>query len=221
LKGTFFVPIRPTKHGRISEKEIVTLSATQEIGSHGVSHEILTELSLQAAKKEILESKRALERIISKDVSCFCYPKGFYDTAIKNEVEAAGYIAARTVEPFKIDENVDPFAMPTTIQVSRQLGKYTFFCRGKHPPAIMNLAKLNPWLLPLIVSQKPNHLRKSLFDMCLEYGGVFHLWGHAWEVEKLKGWGFLEDIFSHISFRKDVRYVSLGEYIRNKSAPKT
>lgn len=221
LKGTFFVPIRPIKHGRISEEEIVTLSTAQEIGSHGVSHGILTKLSLQAARKEISESKRTLERIINKEVSCFCYPKGFYDTAIKNEVKAAGYTAARTVEPFRIDENVDPFAIPTTIQVSRQLGKYTFLCRGSNPPAIMNLVKLNPLLLPSLVSHKPNQLRKNLFDMCLKCGGVFHLWGHAWEVEERKGWGFLEDIFSYISFRKGIRYVSIEEYIRNKSTPKT
>ena len=46
------------------------------IGSHGYSHEILSKLSFNQQKNEIIGSKKYLEKIINSKVDFFCYPYG-------------------------------------------------------------------------------------------------------------------------------------------------
>lgn len=45
-------------------------------GAHTMSHPILSKMSLEDAKKEILESKRAIERGLTADVKHFTFPNG-------------------------------------------------------------------------------------------------------------------------------------------------
>jgi len=206
LKATFFVPIKPTKYGKILKEEIIALSTTYEIGCHSITHSDLTKLPLEVIKKEVSGSKHVLEQIIGTSLLCFCYPGGFFNDAVKNEVKAAGYIAARTTKPYRIDAGTDPFALPTTIQARRQT---------KLSLNLFALAKINVGLAPiLLTSRKWSKLGKKLFDICLKRGGVFHLWGHAWEIEKQGGWNTLEDMFSYIAYRKDVLYLAMGEYVK-------
>mgnify|MGYP001313135962 CR=1 FL=1 len=47
-----------------------------EIGSHGVSHTLLSRLDKQKQKEELSCSKKFLENLISKDINSFCYPYG-------------------------------------------------------------------------------------------------------------------------------------------------
>lgn len=42
-------------------------------------------------------------------------------------------------------------------------------------------------------------------------GGVFHLWGHSWEIEHNKDWGRLERVLSYFANRSDVKYLNNGE----------
>jgi hypothetical protein len=46
------------------------------------------------------------------------------------------------------------------------------------------------------------------FDLCLARGGVYHLWGHSWEVDARRDWRRLENVLAHISGRPDVNYVA-------------
>ena len=47
-----------------------------EIGSHGISHTILSRLNHAAQKYELLESKLFLENLINNSIKSFCYPYG-------------------------------------------------------------------------------------------------------------------------------------------------
>ena len=38
----------------------------------------------------------------------------------------------------------------------------------------------------------------ALFDRVLEEGGVFHLWGHSWELEQTGQWARLEEVLRHL-----------------------
>ena len=51
----------------------------------------------------------------------------------------------------------------------------------------------------------------ALFERAKEKGGVFHLWGHSWEIEQHKDWGRLERVLQHIGNRPQVRYVTNNE----------
>jgi len=47
-----------------------------EIGSHGVSHTLLSRLDKKKQKEELSSSKKFLEHLISKEINSFCYPYG-------------------------------------------------------------------------------------------------------------------------------------------------
>jgi peptidoglycan/xylan/chitin deacetylase (PgdA/CDA1 family) len=67
------------------------------IGSHGMSHQMLTELPRTEAAVEIVESKRLLEERLGVTVSFFSYPYGTpeaYDQDLETLVRAAGYRAS-------------------------------------------------------------------------------------------------------------------------------
>ena len=54
-------------------------------------------------------------------------------------------------------------------------------------------------------------LAMTMFDQVLTTGGVFHLWGHSWEIEHNKGRARLERVLSYIVNRSDVKYLYNGE----------
>jgi peptidoglycan/xylan/chitin deacetylase (PgdA/CDA1 family) len=67
------------------------------IGSHGMSHQMLTRLPRETAEFEISESKRLLEDRLDEPVSFFSYPYGkpeAYDQELEAMVRAAGYTAS-------------------------------------------------------------------------------------------------------------------------------
>jgi peptidoglycan/xylan/chitin deacetylase (PgdA/CDA1 family) len=67
------------------------------VGSHGMSHQMLTWLPRSTAAREIVESKRLLEDRLGVAVSFFSYPYGMleaYDEELEALVRAAGYRAS-------------------------------------------------------------------------------------------------------------------------------
>jgi peptidoglycan/xylan/chitin deacetylase (PgdA/CDA1 family) len=72
------------------------------IGSHTLSHPILTTLSAEEIESEILESRRCLEQRLQRNVDFFCYPNGAYDKRAYQLVQKT-YRAAVTTESGIID----------------------------------------------------------------------------------------------------------------------
>ena len=70
-----------------------------EIGSHTVSHPMLSELSAEQAQHEIAHSKAEIERQIESRVTSFCYPAGNFTEREKQIVQACGYMNALSVKP--------------------------------------------------------------------------------------------------------------------------
>ena len=61
----------------LTEGEIREISEMGfEIGSHGVSHTLLSRLEKEEQKDELNNSKRFLEKVTSKKINSFCYPYG-------------------------------------------------------------------------------------------------------------------------------------------------
>lgn len=69
-----------------------------KFGSHGVTHRSLLDLSPAEAWKEIVESKAALEHMLSSEVRTFCYPYGRTTPALGEMAKRAGYAAACGIE---------------------------------------------------------------------------------------------------------------------------
>jgi peptidoglycan/xylan/chitin deacetylase (PgdA/CDA1 family) len=83
------------------------------VGSHTMSHPILTTLTAQEIELEVRESRRCLEQRLQRTVDFFCYPNGSYDTRAYQEVKKT-YRAAVTTENGVVDreENLDLHRLP-------------------------------------------------------------------------------------------------------------
>jgi peptidoglycan/xylan/chitin deacetylase (PgdA/CDA1 family) len=87
-----------------------------EIGSHGVSHAILTRVDQTRAVAEIRTSRERLAAEVGTAPTSFAYPNGDWSPAIVEAVRAAGYERAVATEPpardtHRGDEHY-PFAVP-------------------------------------------------------------------------------------------------------------
>ncbi len=79
----------------LSEEEIRALAhAGWELGAHTLSHPDLATLDYDACRREIEESKSALERIAGTPVETFAYPFGRYGPAAIAAASDSGLLAA-------------------------------------------------------------------------------------------------------------------------------
>ena len=82
-----------------------------EIGSHGVTHLILTQIPEPAMKAEVVESKRCIEEQLGQSIGGFSYPNGDYSDDIEALVRAAGYRYACTTKPGSVDRFDSPYQL--------------------------------------------------------------------------------------------------------------
>ncbi len=61
------------------------------VGSHTKSHVLLTGENLDAARRELSESKQALEARLQRPIHHFAYPDGRFNSAVVEAVNSAGY----------------------------------------------------------------------------------------------------------------------------------
>lgn len=62
-----------------------------EIGSHTVSHAILTELSEEDARSELRDSKALIDRQLNQDTRVFAFPNAVYNASLLSGATDAGY----------------------------------------------------------------------------------------------------------------------------------
>lgn len=75
------------------------LAAGHEIGAHTMTHPRLSQLPLDRARAEIVDSRRRLEDLFGRPVRHFCYPYGDFNPAVRDLVAEAGYESACTIQP--------------------------------------------------------------------------------------------------------------------------
>jgi peptidoglycan/xylan/chitin deacetylase (PgdA/CDA1 family) len=61
------------------------------VGSHGVAHAHLTQLTDDELRREVVDSKARVEDELGRPCPDFAYPYGQYDARVQKHVEAAGY----------------------------------------------------------------------------------------------------------------------------------
>jgi peptidoglycan/xylan/chitin deacetylase (PgdA/CDA1 family) len=204
LPGTFYISpddreFEPSQ--RMTSTQIRSLAKTFEIGAHTLTHPRLPQVSDAEAAREISGSKTVLEAIIGHPVTTFCYPGGAFTPAHAQMARAAGYTYARTVERFSFNIGTDRFAAPTTVHAYRHWSDMLRIARLARFSPIKTLAYIRNW----------DELAMALFDYVAQSGGVFHLWGHSWEIDANGDWNRLERVLRHISGQADIAYVTNGE----------
>ena len=197
IKATFYIPIKNVEGRKtLSAKQIQEISQYFEIGSHTYSHVRLTSILYQIAREEIKMGKSELEHIVGKSITAFCPPGGNWNKYIlqlaKEEnilfLRSTGYMRMRTLK--EKNNNL----LHTTLQLyPHKLYSYLISTVRRVDIEGMKLILENfKW-----ISEWNRFSRKLLYNSKVE-GGVFHLWGHSWEIEELNLWGTLE------SFLKDL-----------------
>jgi len=203
IRGTFYVPInyreRPLGHSDLR----ALASQGFEIGAHGWSQKHLWGLQPQELTEEVRPCKRVLEDIIGREVEMFCYPRGRYDANVVHALQEAGYRGARTVRMLATKPTFNVFEMPTTLQVFPHV-RFTYF---KNAARARSLETLQSCLLQMPRLGSWIELGKRLFDAVLQNGGIWHLFGHSWEIESLGLWDDLCEILDYVGRRDGVAYV--------------
>jgi peptidoglycan/xylan/chitin deacetylase (PgdA/CDA1 family) len=74
-------------------------AGTLRFGAHSVTHRNLTRLDDDAARREIVASKHAIEGKLEREVEAFSYPGGVYGPRERRLAEEAGFRLAVTCEP--------------------------------------------------------------------------------------------------------------------------
>jgi peptidoglycan-N-acetylglucosamine deacetylase len=211
LPGTFYLPMTGYQGRRaLTTTDIRALSDQGfEIGAHSVSHRNLPSLAAEQMAHEVEVCKQKLEQVVGRSVVMFCYPNGRYDGEVIRHVQQAGYKGARTVRMLSMSTDFLPFEMPTTVQAY------------PHPSSayIRNLARAHnaPGLLRFMTKLRRFkswvELGKQLFSEVLEQGGIWHLFGHSWEVDEVGIWGDLGEMLDYVSNRKGVTYATNSQLL--------
>lgn len=86
-----------------------------ECGAHTLTHPQLDVVSRQQARREIIDSKKALEDCLGKNTASFAYPHGHYDAIVRGVVKEAGYTSACGVKHALSSTQDDRFSLARII----------------------------------------------------------------------------------------------------------
>lgn len=102
----------PAEYGAINWRQAREMAdAGVEIGSHTLTHPILTRLSDARLREEVDQSRDRIQNALGRKVETFCYPNGDYDLRTQREVALAGYRLAVTTDLGLNDGRNDPLAL--------------------------------------------------------------------------------------------------------------
>jgi len=196
LKGAFFVPLN-NGEGRpvLSPAQIRLIAQDFEIGGHTLDHIYLDRIGEAEVHRQVVECRQELEEITSKPVQGFCYPGGRITKTALSAVKSAGFQYARSTENLRFDVGSDKYLMPTTIQFFPHPTHVYFSNYLRHGTYSSRWAPLRSMLHPGSFQER---LRRLALDCSIE-GGVFHLWGHSWELDEYGLWNELESFLAFLT----------------------
>ncbi len=196
LQATFYVPGNNCEGPPVLQRAALReLSSHFEIGSHTRNHRYLHQLAMHDALDEIHDGKKILEDQLGQEVTGFCYPGGSYQALHCKMVRAAGFHYARTIQNLRLDAGSDPYRLPTTVQFyphSRMVMLKNFISQKNWHSRRELLAVLLPeqnWLERLYL----------MFDYTCRRGGIFHLWCHSLDIDRLGLWKILDEFLNLVA----------------------
>lgn len=196
IQGTIYAPITNWENEVMSIDAMKAIAKDFEIGGHTYNHTILTTINKDQIIYELTASKRYLEEILGKDVTSFCYPRGQYNSAIQHMVKESGYKGGRTAELFRTSITRS-FEYHTTVQAVDRI----ILSKGKQILTTDNRALASRLLLSGKIFQRWEMIAKDTLDYVLENGGIWHLWGHSWEIDRNGDWNTLEAVLEYVRDR--------------------
>jgi peptidoglycan/xylan/chitin deacetylase (PgdA/CDA1 family) len=98
---------------RPADWPLIATAARQgvDIGVHSATHRSLPRLTDEELQRELIMSRRIVERETGVTPEFFAYPYGLWDERVRAAVRAAGYRAAVTLDPGLNRVRADPWAL--------------------------------------------------------------------------------------------------------------
>jgi len=192
----------------LERADAIELASFNEIGSHTVTHSRLLSLDDATVTRELLLSKRTLERYLDKPVVSFAYPYGRGDKRLERLVAAAGYSLARSAVfglPFTRISNL--FNVPVTFLdtplTSRSRVYSTLLCLSSFSRfgvrAIPDLWKRNPGDAYDSMLATIRILAQEMEEAGTEPAAkAFVVLMHARRIEKCAAYAKLEEILESL-----------------------
>jgi hypothetical protein len=193
IPATFYVPVKGINK-KLNEEQIKLLDREFEIGAHTLNHLNLTKLSREKIKTEIKLGKKYLENLLNREINSFAYPMGLYNKYVE-DIAKKHFTICRTTKFLIIKPSENELtSLPTTLKVGpwklsflKRIFKNKYFSKGLKLFKKGQLRK--NWL----------GLSNFFLEQVLKEGGIFHLWGHSWEIDKYDNWDMLELLFKKIN----------------------
>jgi peptidoglycan-N-acetylglucosamine deacetylase len=212
LPATFYIPLKGHRlSARMDRSQMLSLDSQGfEIGAHGVSHPNLSQCDSVQLTREVETCKKCLEDDLSKQVWMFAYPNGHHNSNVIASVKRAGFAGARTTVMLARELAFDPFRMPTSVQAfphSQLEYLKNFLTAG-------NFRRTWRYLVQLPRARSWVKLAMLLFDTVVNDGGVWHLYGHSWEINNFNLWDELREVLDYVSNRQGVLYLPNGGVVR-------
>ena len=215
LRGTFYVP-KCAPRGNLAPPQVRELAGAFEVGAHTLNHVFLTRTDDAEGEREIRQSKQWVEQTTGRPCDMFCPPGGKYTRAHLLAMERAGFIGFRSVELLSL---ALPRKRGALWEMSTTLQAYPHQPMSYVRNALKRGTLMNLWRLMPGRGGDGQQLAEAMLDRVATRGGVFHLWGHSWEIERMNEWDRLESVLRTIAqYAKDLPCLTNGEVCRRTAA---
>ena len=189
LKGTFNINsgFFTMDKSRLTADEVLKLysESGNEVALHGYKHLSLSEVDSAMAINDVIEDRKALEKLFGKVIKGMAYPNGFYSNEVVEMLKMCGISYSRTtVSTGKFDLPTDWLRLPAT-------------CHHNNP-RLMELAK------QFVESEDGRHFWWN-------HSKLFYLWGHSYEFDDKQNWNVIEEFAAYIGGRENIWYATNGE----------
>lgn len=164
------------KREPLSFEDLLDLSSNFTIGSHGITHSMLTRIPEPQMEREVRDSGHSLEHLLDKEVTTFCYPRGYANDYIR-EVVRSHYTHARNTLVGNITMSPDPIWDTPSVHV----------CGVRRPEY-----EYTTW------QKEASRLLREAINTP---DSVYHMWGHSWEISRYDGWYDLEELLKEVTAR--------------------
>ncbi len=206
LPGTFYVPLKNPERPLLPLAEVRRLAeAGFESGGHTWNHTRLPGLDNAGLQREVAGARLALQDALGRPVVAFCYPGGKHNRRVRMAVREAGYFGARGIARYRVQSARDPFHWGTATQAHAftrpQIAGHLL--RRWHPAGLR-------WWLGTGLEGDWVQLALALLAWAERVDGVWHLWGHSWEIEAQGQWPALERVLQAAAARP-ARRLTNGE----------
>lgn len=184
IPAIFYWPVYPEIVNKPKGRSYLTFPEADEIakhfavGSHTLTHPILTAIDPETAQYEISHSRVELINSFNQPVDTFCYPRGKYNQQVKEMVKKAGYRMARTTDVGHITPAIDPLSTPTAVHIGYPRKEYGDLHWLTYAKRLLKTAK-----------QRAEGGKETYFS----------IWGHGFEITKYNAWAEIESLLKEMN----------------------